>query len=58
MERITRKKHRRLKKSIREAIQIALIGLVGGAILVSVWIGGVIQTSERLEQAYAAEVQR
>lgn len=58
MERITRKKHRRLKKSIREAIQIALIGIVGGAILVAVWIGGVIQTSERLEEAYAAEVQR
>ena len=57
MERITQKKHRRLKKSIREAIQIALIGLVGGAILVGLWIGSVIQTSERIS-TMAVEVDR
>ena len=57
MERITQKKHRRLKKSIREAIQIALIGLVGGAILIGLWIGSVIQTSERIS-TMAVEVDR
>ena len=46
MTRITHK--RRLKKSIREALMIALIGTVMTIFVVSIWIGSVIQTSERL----------
>lgn len=48
MKRIPHK--RRLKKSIRDAVTIALIGVVGAVLLVSMWIGSVIQTSERLAE--------
>lgn len=54
MNRLTQKK--RLKKSVREAIQVILIGTIGAALLVSLWIGSVIQTSERISEL-AAEVQ-
>ena len=47
MKRIT---HRRLKKKIRDAIKITLIGMVGAVLMVSMWIGSVIQTSERLSE--------
>lgn len=47
MKRIT---HRRLKKKIRDAIKFTLIGVVGAVLLVSMWIGSVIQTSERLSE--------
>ena len=47
MKRIT---HRRLKKKIRDAIKITLIGAVGAVLIVSMWIGSVIQTSERLSE--------
>lgn len=47
MKRIT---HRRLKKKIRDAIKITLIGAVGAVLMVSMWIGSVIQTSERLSE--------
>ena len=48
MTRITHK--RRLKKSIREALMIALIGTIMTVFVVSIWIGSVIQTSERLSE--------
>ena len=44
----TRRRHRKLRKEIRETITIALIGMVGAVLMVSMWIGSVIQTSERL----------
>ena len=46
MKRVTQK--RRLKKSVREALQVIVIGTIGAALLVGLWIGSVIQTSERL----------
>ena len=48
---------RRLRKPIREAITIVLIGMIGAALMVGLWIGSVIQTSERLS-SMAAEVDR
>ena len=47
MKRIT---HRRLKKKIRDAIKFTLIGVAGAILMVSMWIGSVIQTSERLSE--------
>ena len=47
MKRIT---HRRLKKKIRDSIKTVLIGTVGAVLMVSMWIGSVIQTSERLSE--------
>lgn len=44
----TRRRHRKLREEIRETITIALIGMVGAVLMVSMWIGSVIQTSERL----------
>ena len=41
---------RRLRKPIREAITIVLIGTIGAALMVGLWIGSVIQTSERLSE--------
>ena len=49
MKRVTQK--RRLKKSIREVLQVILVGTIGAALLVGLWIGSVIQTSERLSEA-------
>jgi hypothetical protein len=40
------KKQRKLKKSIREALQVITIGTIGALVMVSVWIGSVIQTME------------
>lgn len=56
MKRITRKKHRRLKKNIRESLQIVIVGTIAAALLVGLWIGSVIQTSERLSEV-AVEIQ-
>ena len=42
------KKHRRIKKSIREALQVITIGTIGALVMVSVWIGSVIQTMGRI----------
>lgn len=46
----TRRRHRKLRKKVRETITIALIGTIGAVLLVSMWIGSVIQTSERLSE--------
>ena len=46
----TRRRHRKLRKQVRETITIALIGMVGAVLMVSMWIGSVIQTSERLSE--------
>ena len=51
MKRVTQK--RRLKKSIREVLQVILVGTIGAALLVGLWIGSVIQTSERLNEMSA-----
>lgn len=40
------RKKRRIKKSIREALQVFAIGTIGALVMVSVWIGSVIQTME------------
>jgi hypothetical protein len=40
------RKKRRIKKSIREALQVITIGTIGALVMVSVWIGSVIQTME------------
>ena len=42
------KKHRRIKKSIREALQVITIGTIGALVMVSVWIGSVVQTMGRI----------
>jgi len=42
------RKKRRIKKSIREALQVFVIGTIGALVMVSVWIGSVIQTMEAL----------
>lgn len=49
MKRVTQK--RRLKKSIREVLQVILVGTIGAALMVGLWIGSVIQTSERISEA-------
>ena len=46
----TTRRRRKLRKEIRETITIALIGVVGAVLMVSMWIGSVIQTSERLSE--------
>lgn len=55
MKRVTQK--RRLKKSVREALQVIIVGTIGVIFMTSLWIGSVIQTSERLS-TMAAEVDR
>lgn len=55
MKRITQK--RRLKKSIREVLQVILVGTIGAIALVGLFIGAVIQESEKLCPVTAAEVQ-
>lgn len=47
---ITTKKRRRLKKSIREKIMIVLVGTIGALIFTGMWIGSVIQTADRLAE--------
>lgn len=42
------RKKRRIKKSIREALQVLAIGTIGALVMVSVWIGSVIQTMGRI----------
>lgn len=48
---------RRLKKPIREALTIMLIATIGAIALVGMFIGAVIQESEKLCPVMAAEVQ-
>ena len=48
---------RRLKKPIREALTIMLIATIGAIALVGMFIGAVIQESEKLCPVTAAEVQ-
>ncbi len=50
MKKTITKKRRRLKKSIREKIMIVVVGTIGALILTGMWIGSVIQTSERLSE--------
>ena len=47
------KKRRRIKKSIRNAVKIITIGTIGAVLLIGLWIGSVIQTSERLSEMSA-----
>lgn len=47
------KKRRRIKKSIRNAIKVIAVGTIGAVLLVGMWIGSVIQTSERLNEMSA-----
>lgn len=47
------KKRKRIKKSIRNAVKIITIGTIGAVLLVGMWIGSVIQTSERLNEMSA-----
>ena len=55
MKRITQK--RRLKKSIREVLQVILVGTIGAVMLIAMFIGAVLQESEKLCPVMAAEVQ-
>lgn len=55
MKRVTQK--RRLKKSIREVLQVILVGTIGAVMLIAMFIGAVIQESEKLCPVMAAEVQ-
>lgn len=48
---------RRLKKPIREALTIMLVATIGAIALVGLFIGAVIQESEKLCPVMAAEVQ-
>lgn len=47
---------RRLRKPIREAITIVLIGTIGAALMVGLWIGSVIQESKKLCPVTAEEI--
>lgn len=49
-------RRRRLKKPIREALTIMLIGMIGAIALVGLFIGAVIQESEKLCPATAEEI--
>lgn len=49
MKRIPHK--RRLRKSVREFLTVVLVGTIGAVLLVGMWIGSVVQTSERLSEA-------
>ena len=45
----TRRRKRRLRKNIREAIQICLIGAVGSIALAALFFGAVVQEQTKLE---------
>ena len=49
-------RRRRLKKPIREALTIMLIGTIGAIALVGLFIGAVIQESEKLCPVTAEEI--
>ena len=53
----TTRRRRKLRKEIREIIICFTIAMIGAALMVGLWIGSVIQTSERLS-AMAVEVDR
>ena len=54
----TRRRKRRLRKNIREAIQICLIGTVGSIALAALFFGAVVQEASKLETLAVAEVAR
>lgn len=49
---------RRLRKNIRETIQICLIGAVGSIALAALFFGASIQEQDKLTVMAAAEVER
>ena len=53
----TTRRRRKLRKEIREIIICFTIATIGAALMVGLWIGSVIQTSERLS-TMAMEVDR
>ena len=53
----TTRRRRKLRKEIREAIMVTLIGTIGAIALCAAFIGAVIQESEKLCPVMAAEVQ-
>ena len=54
----TRRRKRRLRKNIREAIQICLIGAIGSIALAALFFGAVVQEASKLEIMGVAEVAR
>ena len=54
----TRRRKRRLRKNIREAIQICLIGVIGSVALAALFFGAVVQEASKLETMAVAEVAR
>lgn len=53
----TTRRRRKLRKEIRETIICFTIATIGAALMVGLWIGSVIQESEKLCPVMAAEVQ-
>lgn len=54
----TRRRKRRLRKNIREAIQICLVTLIGSVAIAALFFGAVVQESCKLEAMTSAEVTR
>ena len=54
----TNRRKRRLRKNIREAIQICLIGVIGSVALAALFFGASIQEQDRLTVMAACEVSR
>lgn len=52
----TTRRRRKLRKEIKESITIMLIGTIGAIALVGLFIGAVIQESEKLCPVTAAEM--
>ena len=52
----TRRRKRRLRKNIREAIQVVLIGLIGAVALAALFFGASFQEQEKLAVMASAEV--
>ena len=50
------RRRRRLRKNIREAIQICLIGAIGSVALAALFFGAVVQEASKLETMAVAEV--
>lgn len=47
----TRRRRRKLRKEIRETIICFTVAMIGAVFVVGLWIGSVIQTSERISEA-------
>ena len=47
----TRGRRRKLRKEIRETIICLTVAMIGAVFMVGLWIGSVIQTSERISEA-------